>query len=238
MRCSNRQVSSVTGCYISMLPIGLILMQKNLSEPPEFEENDCELINKSCLFKGFFKLEQYELRHRLFAGGFSETYKREIFERGNAACVLLWDPNEDKVVLIEQFRIGALEHPHSPWLIELVAGMIEDGETPQAVVKREAIEEAGIKVEQLSLIGSYLASPGGSTERVWLYIGKVDSNSAGGIHGLESEHEDIRVHVLKRKSLMGDLFRSRLDNAATIIALQWLELNSEKQKADWENEVN
>ncbi len=204
----------------------------------KFSKADVELINKSCVFDGFFKLEEYELRHRLFEGGYSEIFKREIFERGQSACVLLWDPDVDKVVLIEQFRTGALNHPHSPWLIEVVAGMVEKGETPSAVVKRESQEEAGVEIEQLALIGSYLATPGGSTERVWLYLGKVEAHKVGGVHGLDSEHEDIRVDVFSRKALMDNLFDSRLDNSATIIALQWLALNADKQKNLWQQQAN
>ncbi len=199
----------------------------------EFSSEDVDLINKSCVFNGFFKVDQYQLRHKLFEGGYSEVFKREIFERGESACVLLWDMQQDKVVLIEQFRVGALNHPQSPWLIEVVAGMVEENETPKAVVRRESQEEAGIEIQQLFEIGSYLASPGGSTERVWLFVGNIDANKVAGIHGLDSEHEDIRVHVFQRKSLTNKLFHSRLDNSATIISLQWLALNADNLKKQW-----
>ncbi len=199
----------------------------------EFSSEDVDLINKSCVFNGFFKVDQYQLRHKLFEGGYSEVFKRELFERGESACVLLWDMQQDKVVLIEQFRVGALNHPQSPWLIEVVAGMVEENETPKAVVRRESQEEAGIEIQQLFEIGSYLASPGGSTERVWLFVGNIDANKVAGIHGLDSEHEDIRVHVFQRKSLTNKLFHSRLDNSATIISLQWLALNADNLKKQW-----
>jgi len=201
---------------------------------PQFTKNDVEVINKVPVFQGFFKLDEYEIKHKLFEGGYSGVIKREIFERGESACVLLWDLRRDKVVLIEQFRVGALSHPSSPWLIEVVAGMVESGETPDSVVCREAKEEAGVTVTQLAEIGSYLATPGGSTERVWLFVGEVDSSNVGGIHGLDNENEDIRVAVYDRKSVTDKLFNSRLDNSATIICLQWLALNKENLTETWQ----
>ncbi len=211
-----------------------------------FSQQDVTLVEKKTVFQGFFRMEQYQIKHALFKGGQSTTFQREIFERGQAACVLLWDPAPDQLVMIEQFRLGALNHPVSPWLIELVAGMIEAGETPDNVVKREAAEEAGVNVHQLHSIGSYLSSPGGTSERVWLFIGRVDAAKAGGIHGLDNENEDIRVQVLPRKLLMAELFNhvgegqqqkpscSRVDNAATIICLQWLALHHQQLRAQWE----
>jgi len=201
---------------------------------PQFTKNDVEVINKVPVFQGFFKLDEYEIKHKLFEGGYSGVIKREIFERGESACVLLWDLRRDKVVLIEQFRVGALSHPSSPWLIEVVAGMVESGETPDSVVCREAKEEAGVTVTQLAEIGSYLATPGGSTERVWLFVGEVDSSNVEGIHGLDNENEDIRVAVYDRKSVTDKLFNSRLDNSATIICLQWLALNKENLTETWQ----
>jgi ADP-ribose pyrophosphatase len=200
---------------------------------PKFTKSDVEVINQNSVFNGFFKLDEYQFRHKLFAGGYSGVIKREIFERGESACVLLWDMHRDKVVLIEQFRVGALEHPSSPWLIEVVAGMIEPGESPDAVVYREAQEEAGVVVTRLAEIGSYLATPGGSTERVWLFVGEVDSEKVSGIHGLDTENEDIRVDVFDREEVTQNLFNSRLDNSATIICLQWLALNKEMLLEKW-----
>ena len=113
---------------------------------PQFTKSDVDVINKVPVFQGFFKLDEYEIRHKLFEGGYSGVIKREIFERGESACVLLWDMQRDTVVLIEQFRVGALSHPSSPWLIEVVAGMVESGETADSVVRREAQEEAGVNV--------------------------------------------------------------------------------------------
>ncbi len=211
-----------------------------------FKRKDVTIMDKDPVFRGFFTIDRYRIRHALFAGGESEVFEREIFERGNSAAVLLWDPQRDKLVMIEQFRAGALSHPLSPWLIELVAGMVEKKEIPAEVVVRETREEASIEVKRLKSLGSYLSSPGGTTERVWLFIGEVDSSKASGIHGLDIENEDIRVQVKDRESLSAQLFnyvpdaqggescKSRVDNAATIICLQWLALHHPKLLQEWQ----
>lgn len=198
-----------------------------------FNKNDIEVLKKETVFNGFFRVDKYTLKHALFDGGYSTTFQREIFERGQSACVLPWDPKSDQIVLVEQFRVGALEHKVSPWLLEIVAGMVDKNETPAEVVTREAKEEANLDIKRLKKIGSYLASPGGTTERVWLFIGEIDASKAGGVHGLEDENEDIRVQVFDREQISNDPFNSRYDNAATLLALQWLNLNLDKIRLEW-----
>ena len=156
---------------------------------------DIEILGKSEQYKGYFRINRYRLRHRLYAGGWSGELERELFERGHAVGVLPYDPAADSIVLIEQFRIGALVAGMDPWLSEVVAGIIEEGEAPEEVARRETREEAGIEVMDLMPICRYLVSPGGSSESVILYCGRVDSRGAGGIHGLAAEHEDIRVET-------------------------------------------
>ncbi len=102
------------------------------------KNNDVEVLEKTVCFEGFFRLERYRLRHRLFNGDWSQTVQRELFERGHAAAVLPYDPVTNEVVLIEQFRVGAMNAPGGPWLLEIVAGIIEDNEAAEDVVKREA----------------------------------------------------------------------------------------------------
>ena len=161
----------------------------------------------------------------MFSGGWSAEIQREFFERGHAAALLPYDVKNDRVVLLEQFRFGAMHTQQSPWLFELVAGIIEEGEMPEEVVKREALEEAGLTIKSCKFITNYLVSPGGTTEQIDLFIADVDSSLAGGIHGLEDEGEDIRVHVLPRETAYQWVIDGKINNAATIIALQWLELN-------------
>ncbi|MFQ6371634.1 ADP-ribose diphosphatase [Shewanella sp. YIC-542] len=191
----------------------------------KFGKADIEILGKRTLYSGFFSMEEYRFRHRLFAGGWSGEVRREVFERGQAVVVLPYDPLTDEVVLIEQLRLPAAMSSDSPWLLELVAGMIEDGEAPEQVALRELEEESGLSARSLHPISSYLSSPGGCTERFYLYWAAVDASSAQGLHGLAEEHEDIRVVVLPRQQAYEMTTDGRIDNASTVIGLQWLQLN-------------
>jgi ADP-ribose pyrophosphatase len=177
------------------------------------------------LFEKYFKLDEYSVSHELFGGGFSPVFTREIFERGNVVAVLPYDPRLDKVVLIEQFRAGAINDANGPWLIESVAGVIEVGETEQEVALRESEEEAGCSISSLEAICQYYVSPGGTTEHCSLFCGIVDSVGVGGIHGLPDEHEDIRVMVIDAGEAFAWVREGKIKSSATIMSLQWLELN-------------
>jgi ADP-ribose diphosphatase len=192
-----------------------------------------EIIEKTPRYKGFFEIVRYRFRHRLFAGGWSGEIVREVFERGHAVAVLPYDPAADAVVLIEQFRIGALVAGFAPWQSEIVAGIIEKGEGPEDVARREAAEEAGAAVGALIPICRYLVSPGGASESVAVYCGRVDSRNLGGIHGLPEENEDIRVEVRPFAQAMVELNEGRITNAVSIIALQWLALHREEVRRSW-----
>jgi len=194
---------------------------------------DIEILDKSEQYKGYFRINRYRLRYRLYAGGWSGELQRELFERGHAVGVLPYDPAADSVVLIEQFRIGALVAGMGPWLTEVVAGIIEEGEAPEEVARRETREEAGIEVMDLMPICRYLVSPGGSSESVILFCGRVDSRGAGGIHGLAAEHEDIKVDVVPYAEAMRRLEEGDFTNAISIIALQWLALHRGRVRAAW-----
>ncbi|MGD9152524.1 MAG: NUDIX domain-containing protein [Gammaproteobacteria bacterium] len=187
-------------------------------------DSDVEIISHEIPFQGYFRVEKYKLRHKLFAGNWGQPMEREVFERGHAAAVLPYDPKLNKVVLIEQFRIGALRDECSPWLLEVVAGVIDHGETPTEVCRREAEEEAGLKILELIPISHYWVSPGGCTESMDLFCGKVDASQAGGIHGLDHENEDIKVHVFDIQDAFEMVRSGKINNQPAIIALQWLEL--------------
>jgi ADP-ribose pyrophosphatase len=191
------------------------------------------VLAKEVCYRGFFRLERYRLRHTLFAGGWSEELDRELLERGHAAAVLLYDPACDAVVLVEQFRIGALASPRGPWLIEIVAGIVGPGESGADVARREAVEEAGCTAQDLIPICDYLVSPGGSSERIALFCARVDSRNAGGIHGLAHEGEDIRVRVVPFAEALDMVRDGRIDSASPIIALQWLALNRTEVRRRW-----
>ncbi len=196
-------------------------------------DDDVEVVEREACFRGFYQLDRLHLRHRLFAGGMGKLISRELFVRHDAVCVLPYDPQRDCVVLIEQFRVGALDKSLNPWLIELVAGLIDKDEQPEQVARREAVEEAGLGLAELWPLTQYYPSPGGSDERVHLYVGRCDSRGAGGVHGLEDEGEDIRVLVWSLDEALAAVEDGRIDNAASIIALQWLALNRAKVRERW-----
>lgn len=192
-----------------------------------FTKDDFRIVSKTPLYKGFFTLNKYCLQHRKFDGGWTDTIEREIFERGHAVAVLPYDPVRQEFVMIEQFRVGALE-AEQPWLLEIVAGMIDEGETPEQVCEREAQEEAGLAIQRLIPIMNYFPSPGGCTEKLHLYFAIVDASNAEGIYGLASENEDILVHTVPEKTALDWLNEGRYENSATIIGLQWFALNRDK----------
>jgi len=192
-----------------------------------YNQDDVQVLSKKSLYKGFFECNLYTLKHKLFAGGWSPEIKLEFFERGHAAVLLPYDVKNDTVVLIEQFRFGAMAGEKSPWLLELVAGIIEKDEVAEQVAKREAFEEAGLTVTSCQFMLNYLVSPGGTTEQIDLFIANVDSSEVGGLYGLAHEGEDIRAHVVPRETAYQWVKEGKIYNAATIIALQWLELNKE-----------
>ena len=196
---------------------------------------DFQVFDKSIVYNGFFRMEKYRLRHRLFSGEWSAEMQRECMERGHAVAVLPYDPIHDRVVLLEQFRIGALAHSGGPWLLEIVAGIIGLQETKTEVARREAKEEANCELLDMIPILETLVSPGGTSESVALYCGRIDSADLGGIHGLDEEHEDIRVHVLPRSEAVALLQSGRIKSAPAIIALQWLELNRQKLLDRWKD---
>ena len=196
-------------------------------------DKDVEILEQTEAFKGYFRVDRYRLRHRLFSGGWSPEITREVFERGHAAAILPYDPVRDAVVLIEQFRIGAYAAGHKPWLLEIVAGIIEDGEPAEEVVRREAVEEAGCTVTDLVPISTYLVSPGGTSESISIFCGRVDSRRLGGIHGLAEEHEDIRVVVTPFAEAEDMLRAGQIDNATALISLQWLALNRARLREIW-----
>ena len=196
-------------------------------------ERRVHVIDRQLAFDGYFKIIRYRLTHDLFDGGHGPEITREIFERGRAVAVLPYDPERDEVVLIEQFRPGALGVEADPWLIETIAGIIEAGESIESVAEREAKEEAGLALTALRPICRYFASPGGSTETVDLFAARVDAADAGGIFGLADEGEDIKVHVLSWNRALSWLNEGRIKVATTIIALQWLALHRDRLRDAW-----
>jgi ADP-ribose pyrophosphatase len=197
-----------------------------------------EILEKSIVYRGFFQMEKYRLQHRLFCGDWSPPIIRECLERGHAVAVLPYDPVRDQVVLVEQFRIGALQTQDHPWLLEIVAGIIDSDEHKLDVARRETREEAGCELLDILPICEYLISPGGTSETIALYCGRIDAAQVHGLQGVAEEHEDIRVHVLPRNEVKSLLNKGVIRSATTIIALQWLELQHSELLKQWQPDLS
>lgn len=202
-----------------------------MTEP--FGKKDYEILQTEILYQGVFGLVRYHIRHRLFKGGWSETFLREVFIRLPAVAVLPYDPILDRVILIEQFRPGAITPMGSPWQIEIPAGVIGKNEKPVEVAIRETKEESGCAIFNLELIYDYFVSPGGSNEYLHIFCGQVDANCVEGVYGLAHEHEDIRVLNISREEALLKLHTNKIKNAPAIISLQWLEINREQLQKKW-----
>ncbi len=183
-----------------------------------------------CVFQGFFSMHRLHLRHQRFDGSWTPGLQREVMYRGPAVGVLAYDPQADAVVMVEQFRPGALHHAQGPWLLELIAGMVAEGETPAAVARREAMEEAGLTLGPLTQIARYFSSPGGCDEEIILFYAPVDTQGVGGVFGLAEEQEETRVWVLPREEAWQEAQQGRAANAMSLIGLQWLQANYREQQ--------
>jgi len=195
----------------------------------QFGLDDISISSIETKYQGFFKLNEYQLNHKLFSGGQNETFTREVFERGDAVVVMLYDKTHDKLLLLEQFRAGAIRTGETAWMLEFVAGMFDENESPIDVAVRETKEEANIDLvmDDVKPIMKYLSSPGGMSECIHLYWAKFDSSNVvtGSVFGLDEENEDILLHIISRTDALALLDEGKISNAATIIGLQWLALN-------------
>ncbi|MCU7837388.1 MAG: NUDIX domain-containing protein [gamma proteobacterium symbiont of Taylorina sp.] len=216
--------------------------KKSRMKDKKMTQQDVSLIHKESGYQGFFSINQYAIQHALFNGEKSRVIIRECLERGHAVGVLAYDPWQDKVILLEQFRIGAyvnissgnnVVNSDTPWLLEIIAGMVEVGESQEDVAHREAIEEAGCTILDLEPIGDFYSSSGGCSETIQLYCGCVNSEGVEGIHGVEEEGEDIRVMVVSFETVVQWLKEGRLNNASTMISMQWLMLNYDRIRKQW-----
>lgn len=189
---------------------------------------DVRVEQEEKVYSGFLRLCRYKIRHVLFQGGWSKVLEREAVVRQPSVSVLLYDPALDQVVLVEQFRMGPMLSDDDPWLLEVVAGISEPGETLESVALREVKEETDCDVKKLLPVSNFYVSPGATNERLMLYCGIVDASSAGGYFGLAEEGEDIRVHVLPFTEAYKMVADGRIANAPAIVALQWLKLHHQE----------
>lgn len=198
------------------------------------DRDDVELLREEPLHEGFFRMVRLHLRHKLFAGGWTEPLDREVVLHGTVAAIIPYDPIRDSVVLIEQFRNGKFAAGDAqPWSVSIAAGMIEPGESAADMARRETLEETGCTIGRLEKALTFYSSPGGSSQHVTLYCGQVSAEAVGGLYGVAEEGEDIRAFKVSFTEVLqmvdGDLF----DNAISIVGLQWLDRNRERLRRDW-----
>lgn len=191
-----------------------------------------ELIDSSRLSSGFLKLDSHTIKHESYHGGWCPVIQRERLEGLCAVQVLLYDPQRDELVMVEQFRVGAMGQLEEPWMLETVGGFKDAHEAPEQVAHREALEEADCELLELLQIGDFFASPGMSSEIVYLYCARVDSSRAGGIHGLAHEGEEVKVVVLPAEQAIDELF-GRINSTSAIIAVQWFAANRRQLRQQW-----
>ncbi len=200
---------------------------------PNPPNETAELVRHEVAYQGYFKVGRYFFRHSLHRGGLSSVISREVFERGQAGAVLPYDPARDEVVLIRQFRAGSYVAGHHPFTWEVVAGIIEANETAEAMIRREAVEEAGLQIAAVTPITTIMLTPGACSESCQVFLGRIDATKAGGIFGLQSEGEDILVKVLPFTEAYALVERNEVDNAIGVIALQWLALHRDEVRKRW-----
>jgi len=196
---------------------------------PIFTGRDLEISSVIDVYSGFCSVKRYSFRFKLFEGSFSAMVQRELVYRTPVVNVLLYDPEKRAVVLIEQVRVGALEDSESPWLLEIVGGMVDEGESVEDSAYREAMEETGHTIVKLIPITQYWVTPGISNERTTVFCGLVRSRPSGAIQGLEAEGEDIKVHVIPVQDAFFLVRAGKVTTSPAIIALQWLELNGSSE---------
>ncbi len=196
--------------------------------------SDYKIEKKDVLFQGnFLRLARYAIIHRLFNGKMSHTFNCEVLERKSAVAILPYDPVLDRVILIEQFRPGALADPNTPWLLEIPAGIIDGNEPPEEVAYREMKEETGCEALNLHPIFEFFVSPGGSNEYLHLYCSKVDASTVEGIHGLANENEDIRVINLSTDEAFAKMYSGAIKTVPALVSLMWLQIQKKQLQSMW-----
>jgi len=212
-----------------------------MSDPPDDAPTDApshpdlRIVAVETPFRRHLRLDVVHFRHRLFNGGWSDERVYDVLRRGGAVAIVLYDPDRDAVVLIEQFRLPPVYAGMSPWMTEVVAGLLDhEGEAESDVARRESVEEAGLEViGELIPIQRYMPTPGDSDQAVMLFCGRVDASCAGGIHGLAEEHEDIRVVLKSMAEIAAMVDAGQVDNGHTLVCLYWLLRHRDAVRRKW-----
>ena len=218
---------------------------------PAFNSDDVTVLNKQRVYDGHYQVYRLELQHACFSGDLSPVVVREQLVRHNAASAVLYDPKQDSLILVEQMRVGLIKGglikgqsfesygdspdspaSDSPWLLEIVAGLIDPGETPEDAIRRESIEETGYEILDLIPILKFYNTPGGFTELTYVYCGIVDSQHPLPHRNLDDD-EDLKVHIIKLPEFKDVDLGRWVTSASTVIALQWLIEHSQRIKTKY-----
>lgn len=202
---------------------------------PEYDAKDVEVKNNTLVYDGHYQVYQMTLRHKCFKQGWGSVILREKIDRHDAASAILYDPVSDEVVLVEQLRIGLVNRPDkpNPWMLEIVAGLIDKmNESPEDTIIRETKEEAGCDIQKLIPITSFYNSPGGFSERTYLYCGIIALNERR-LENQPEEDEDIKIHKLSWQAIKALEKNGWVTSASTCIALQWLENNRQQLRTEF-----
>lgn len=189
--------------------------------------DDVEILDQTTKYEGYVRVDSVKLRHGLLSGGLGTPIERDLIRVHTAVGVLPYDPVRDEVVLIRQFRIGVWGAGEPPWLVESVAGVIDDGEDPETTARRETIEETGCTVGDLHYVCEFFSSPGLITERIKLYCGITDTAGAGGNHGLAHEGEDIETFVKPWDEAWKEVQMGKIYDAKLLLIMMWLSQKKE-----------
>ena len=184
-----------------------------------------KILNKKNIHNGFFKMNEITLKYKKYDGSWSNEIKRELFGGAQVSAVLPYDPKNKKIVLIQQFRPGTISRDSNNYLDEIVAGIIDPGESPKDTAIRECLEETGCKVKNLRSIQGYFPAPGSSESFYHLFLAEVIAPDKEAIRGLENENEDILVKSYTFEQVKEKMEKNEILNGLTLIALQWFFLN-------------
>ena len=196
----------------------------NIIQQATYTHNDVEIQSREYAFKGFVQVEKVSLRHRLFnQTEYTSAIQRELIRRKEAAGVLIYNDQQQKFALIEQFRVGAIDDEISPWQLEIIAGVLDGDESPESCIRRESIEESGCELNQSKHLFSFYPSAGACDEIFHLYVAQAALPAEGGVFGMPDEGENIQLHIIDYSDLSLLLKSNRLKNAPVIMALQWLQ---------------
>lgn len=196
-----------------------------ITQHASYNKNHARIHARRDLHRGFVQVELVSLQHRRFdSEEYTPILQRELVHRPEAAGVLLYDDQQQKIGLIEQYRVGAMDDSESPWQLEIIAGLLDQPETPESCVRREAVEEAGCEIKTLHHLFTFYPSAGGCSELFHLYAAEVELPKQGGIFGMPDEGENILLHLIDYADIPQLLTNGRLKNAPVIMALQWLQM--------------